>query len=167
MFDQDNTIKLELTKGFYALVDADCPDWIKKQKWCSTKSGTSEKVYAACSGRQHNHSGLLLLHRVIIGAQKGQMVDHINGDTLDNRRSNLRFCNHSQNGANSIPKRGLEFKGVTLDKRRNKWTARIVLNYKKVYLGEFDDKIDAAKAYDKAAKKHFGEFCKLNFVNSD
>ncbi len=97
----------------------------------------------------------------------GMRVDHKNGDGLDNRRENLRVCNQQQNTSNS--KKPITntsgFKGVTWSKERNKWAAQIMVKQKHLHLGYFvfDDLEKAARAYDRAAIKYFGEFANLNF----
>lgn len=117
------------------------------------------------------------MHRFILNAQPGQTIDHINHNRLDNRRSNLRMCSHAQNSAN---KRGwsktCEFKGV-FDTRTKKgytppagghgprhrpYQARI----KGVYLGSFHTAIEAARVYDIAARRIFGEFALTNFTET-
>lgn len=107
---------------------------------------------------------LLYLHRVILNPVDGQMVDHINHDKLDNRRSNLRICTNRQNTSNQQlrSKNTSGYKGVVWFKDRQKWRAGIKVNYKFKHLGYFDDILEAAKAYDVAARKYFGEFAKLN-----
>ncbi|QGH72304.1 MAG: homing endonuclease [Podoviridae sp. ctg2L5] len=108
----------------------------------------------------------IYLHRLIIQAPKGVEVDHINGKGNDNRKMNLRLVNRSQNQANRhkiINKHG--YKGIYSrnDGRKKKWASEITVNYKKIHLGFFNDKIEAAKAYDEAAKKYYGEYAKTNF----
>jgi hypothetical protein len=109
------------------------------------------------------------MHREVIGAQKGQIVDHINRDGLDNRKSNLRFCNQSQNRANTKPTSKSGYKGVTktirklVTKSYPRWHSVIRHNKIRINLGWFKDPISAAKAYDKKAKELHGEFAVLNF----
>jgi hypothetical protein len=111
------------------------------------------------------------LHRIVMGRVLGrelsraEKVDHINGDGLDNRRSNLRVVTHSQNLANRSATRSTtnRFKGITQCKRTGKWQAKIMVNYKTIYLGTFKSDEDAAKEYDLAAICHFGDSAKLNF----
>ena len=106
----------------------------------------------------------LFAHRVILDAPLGSMVDHINGDGLDNRRSNLRIATPGENKRNSR-KRTIGtsgFKGVY--RHRTRWQARGHLECKVVYLGSFSTERDAALAYNEFAKKNYGEFALLNEV---
>ena len=103
------------------------------------------------------------LHRDILGNPEGKVVDHINGNKLDNRKYNLRVCSIKENIRNSKPKEGTsKYKGVHWDKSRNKWVSSIKVDREGKYLGRFNKEIDAAKAYDVAAEKYFGEFARLN-----
>ena len=104
------------------------------------------------------------MHREIMHAPKGMVVDHIDGNSLNNRRSNLRLCTVSQNHQNRRRTYGSsKYKGAWWDKRRNKWVAAITFKGKYIYLGFFDNEIDAGKAYDRKAAELFGEFAYLNF----
>jgi hypothetical protein len=105
------------------------------------------------------------LHRLITSAKPGEIVDHINGNCLDNRRENLRICTDAQNQCNRgmTARNTVGFKGVTYRKDRNKYAAQIQKGYKNHHLGTFDSPTDAAHAYDKAAKELHGEFARTNF----
>ncbi len=111
------------------------------------------------------NSRLRYLHRFIMQAKDGQHIDHINGNTYDNRRDNLRFATHAENTRNcSKCKTGRgssKYKGVSLDK--TKWRARITFNANTETIGYFKDEVEAANAYDKKAIELFGDFAKLNF----
>ena len=94
------------------------------------------------------------------------VVDHINTDSLDNRKANLRLATHSQNSCNSRRDKSntySRYRGVSFSKRKQKWFAAIRVNGKKTWLGYFDNEIDAARTYDVAARKYHKEFAMLNF----
>lgn len=112
-------------------------------------------AYAKVSG------GVVLMHRLVLGALNDQLVDHIDGDGLNNRRSNLRSCTHAENMRNRCKTAGLSrFKGVHRDKRT--WRAQINFEGRRIRLGSFHDEADAARAYDSAASLYHGEFAKTN-----
>lgn len=107
------------------------------------------------------------MHRQIIGVTDPKIqVDHKEGIGLDNQRKNIRQCVHQENvmnqGISSSNKSG--FKGVCMEKGSKKWRAAIKKDGKRIHLGLFSDKIDAAKAYNDAAKKYHGEFAHLNLI---
>lgn len=104
------------------------------------------------------------MHRIVLGAKTGEVVDHINGNGLDNTRENLRICTDAQNQCNRGKTRSntVGFKGVSWDKRRNKFHAQIQVNYKPIHLGHFDCPFKAAREYDEAALKHHGDFAFTN-----
>jgi len=107
------------------------------------------------------------MHRLVMGEPQrpNHIVDHIDGDGLNNQRSNLRICNQSQNMGNAKKHSdaGVKFKGVTFDKQYNKYRASICVDGQKVRIGRFATAEDAAFAYDKYASLCFGEFARLNF----
>lgn len=147
--------KIKLTKGRHTLVDDLDFEQLGGEKWlCQT---TLCGKYAA----RKEKGKYVYLHRVILGARKGQYVDHKNGDGLDNRRANLRICTNAENGRN---RRGLNknntsgFRGVCRYKKTARWTAQIMVMHKNIKLGVFSNKKDAHIAYRKASKKHFGDF---------
>lgn len=103
------------------------------------------------------------LHRALMGDPEGLVVDHINGNKLDNRRYNLRVCSTKENIRNSAAQSGSSsYKGVHWDKSKSKWTATIKVDRQSKFLGRFDSEEDAARAYDTAAKEYFGEYARLN-----
>ena len=104
------------------------------------------------------------MHRLILNAQPGFEVDHRDGNTLDNRRSNLRLATRSQNQANRGKPRGhysSQYKGVSRSTRG--WVAQMTVDGKGVFIGLFATEVEAAKGYDAEILKHFGEFAFLNF----
>lgn len=106
----------------------------------------------------------IFLHRLILAPKPGQVVDHVNGDKLDNRRVNLRICSIAQNSKNQALRvtNTSGFKGVHPAGTRGKWQARIRCDGKQHYLGLFDDPRVAAHAYNRAAVELHGEFARLN-----
>lgn len=106
-----------------------------------------------------------LLHRVIMKARKGKLVDHINHDTLDNRKANLRLCTRSQNMWNRKRTFGnSKYKGVYWSKIYQQWVTQVCLKNKRVYVERFETERAAARAYNEQATKYFGEFACLNQI---
>ena len=106
------------------------------------------------------------MHKFIMGENsKKPHTDHIDGNGLNNQRSNLRQCTNEENCMNRQPRKNCssDYKGVQLNKLTNKWLAQIKVQGKNIYLGLFGIEEDAGIAYDTAAIKYFGEFSKLNF----
>lgn len=107
------------------------------------------------------------MHRLILNVTDAIVfVDHIDGNGLNNQRSNLRACSNAENLMNRPANKNNTsgFKGVILDKTNGKWIAQIMLKRKHIGLGSYSNKIDAAKAYNDAAKIYFGEFAYLNEI---
>ncbi len=159
MFPAD--IRVSLTKGMFALVDASHAHFVTPHKWCASK--TDKHFYAMRREARISGGKLIAMHRLIAGAAEGQIVDHINGDTLDNRSHNLRIVTTAQNNMNKISSGGTSrYKGVSWFKTRNKWVVRIRDGERYRCLGYFNDEIQAASAYDAVAIRIFGEFAVLN-----
>lgn len=149
--------QIPLTQGKFAIVDAADYEWLMKQKWRMHPKG-----YARRRGERRGQD--IFMHREIMGTPAGMDTDHISGDRLDCRRSNLRICTRAQNIQNQLPKEGFssKYKGVFWAARSKKWCAQIKVAGRSSHLGYFSSEADAAAAYDEAAKKHFGEFSKTN-----
>ena len=142
-----------------AIIDDEDYDYISSWRWCAKKSGAT--VYAVRSVGSRN----IYMDRNILQAQSGQLVDHKNGNGLDNRRSNIRLCSQRQNQWNRQGIHGeSHYLGVNWHKQRSKWVAKIRINYKRLHLGLFEREEDAALAYNAAAIKYHGEFARLNVV---
>ena len=155
-----------LTQGKVAIVDDEDFDYLNQFKWYAHKMNNN--FYTQRSNRiNKKYAGTLYIHRIIMNASKGSVVDHINGNTLDNRKCNLRICTHGQNIRNQ--KININntsgFKGVCYRKDKNKWRVVLQLNSKKIHIGYYLNIIDAAKAYNEAAIKYHGEFANLNKIN--
>lgn len=156
---------IELTQGKEAIVDAQWHEMLSATKWHHAKV-RGETGYAVTN--KPGCSGVEYMHRVIIDAPSNLQVDHINGDTLDNRKQNLRLCTHRQNQMNRKKSRRKnltsEYKGVYWCKFSRKWYAQICVHKKSVKLSSHDSEIEAALAYNKAAIEYFGEFARLNVI---
>lgn len=150
---------IPISGGKVALVDDSDYEYLSKFWW--TVRNICGRSYAH---RRVSKSRLIYMHRVIMGLDHGGIVDHINGDGLDNRRGNLRIVTQRQNVINRRKTNGKtsKYKGVHWFKTRNKWRASITSNYKEKHLGYFTNEIDAAMAYDAAAKRIFGEYARTN-----
>lgn len=147
-------------KGLFTLVDDKDYEEFNKWKWKLDKSG--------CATRSKYKNSLYRLHREIMNCSKGMVVDHINGDRLDNRRENLRICTYQQNSFNSKKHYGStsKYKGVSYKKDHKRWMACIYLNRKFKHIGYYNTEDEAAMAWNKVAKQYHGEFAKLNDVRS-
>jgi len=143
-----------------AIVDKNDIPVVSEYKW---RWGPHDnRVYGA-----NKTTTTMSLPRLIMGCHdKSLVVDHINFNTLDNRQSNLRICRQRDNARNSRKlKDGFStFKGVKKSCGGDRFAARIKVNYQEQYLGVFDTEVEAALAYNEAAKEHFGEFAYLNEV---
>lgn len=157
--------RIDLGQGEFTIVDPDIYYRLGHLKW-HLKGSNSKKFYAVRDVKiGPGRTKQLGLHREIMNEPKGLMVDHKNNDSLDNRRENLREATRSQNRQN-VPKRkgaSSRFIGVSYRKEEKRWRARISCKGKRIHLGHFSDEITAAKAYDKAALKYYGEFARINF----
>jgi hypothetical protein len=152
-----------LSNGMAALIDDADLHLIDGLTWCAanTKTKNSDRWYAMAWNK--GRGGSVYMHRLVMGAEKGQYVDHIDGNSLNNYRANLRFCTLAQNNGNARWATGSSgFRGVHAT-RSGKWSARIAVMSREIRLGTFKRPEDAAMAYDKAALEYFGEFATLNF----
>lgn len=151
--------KIFLTQDKVAIVDDEDYASLSRRRW-----RLSTKGYAERTGIKKGETArsTILMHREILKVKSGMWVDHINGDKLDNRRNNLRLVTPSQNRMNSVGRTNI-LKGVSWNAKKKNWLASIRLEGKTIYLGSFTNQKDAALAYDRAAKKLFGRYAKLNF----
>lgn len=151
--------QIPLTKGLFTVVDDKDFSKFAIFRWYAEKH--SHGHYAR---RRNEKKKLVYLHRIIMNANRNQIVDHKNRNTLDNRKSNLRFCSPSQSSQNKKQTGGSsKYKGVSWDKFNRKWKAQIQKNDKNFNIGRYTSEKKAALEYDKKAKELFGEFAVLNF----
>ncbi|MCJ7663057.1 MAG: HNH endonuclease [Desulfobacterales bacterium] len=156
--NEDNTVSIELSQGQSALVDAADLPIIFRYKWYAERKKEYTFYASTVCGPGKNH---LQMHRLILPAPDGFVIDHINGNGLDNRRSNLRVVTRSQNMHNQRKQRNSSsrFKGVCKD--GNRWRAAIT-----VPIGVFDTEEEAAVAYNDFVKKFRGEYGYLNDLSA-
>lgn len=157
-----NDIPMSLVLSRNEMTILDEQDWnlLSPFKWSCVVPNGSHKYAVRMDGKQY-----VYMHRVIMEATSTQLVDHINGDTLDNRRSNLRFATKSQNSINSSKSSGVsKFKGVWYRNRKKPWVAEISKDGFKHRLGSYTTEIEAAQAYNKKAVELFGSFAVENKI---
>jgi hypothetical protein len=153
---------IPLSKGKFALVDDDVFNIVNKYKWTYTEPGYAYRHDYSSGIRKR-----IYMHRFILDIQDTKkVVDHINGNKLDNTKINLRVCTHKENIRNSglYSDNTSGYKGVSFDKNRNKWISYISVDRKFKYLGRFNCKHVAGAAHNKAAISLYGDFAKLNPV---
>ncbi|MGA2323912.1 MAG: HNH endonuclease [Sedimentisphaerales bacterium] len=157
--------RIYLGEGKWAILDQKDYYRLRIFKWVVYGNGTN--LYAVrLQFTESNKTSTVYMHREIMNPPAGLVVDHKNCDGLDNRRSNLRFATQAQNTRNRRKKKNAvsQFRGVWFHK--GKWGSQICSQGKRMFLGRFDNEIDAARAYDAAARKYHGEFARLNFSES-
>lgn len=156
-----------LTQGKIAIVDAEDYEWLAKHHWYATYNKNAGKYYAERNDRSTGRRIRVSMHRAILGMEdKDQrMGDHINGNSLDNRRFNLRPATRSLNAYNCklYSNNKSSFRGVVWDKSRRTWTAKILVDGKTRNLGRYSDPAAAAEAFDRAAIFYRGGTAILNF----
>lgn len=155
------TQQIPLSQGKFAIVDDEDFDWLMQCKWTYDAKGYAYRKVKKVT---------LFMHRAILNASGPVIVDHINGNGLDNRRCNLRIVTVAQNVYNQRPQtknKTSQFKGVVFSKRLQRWQAYIKKGSERRYLGTFDDELDAARAYNAAARHFFGPNAYVNEVNDD
>jgi hypothetical protein len=153
------TKEIKLTQGKLALVDDEDFEWLNQWKWYYHDG------YALRMSLGSNRKSIRM-HRIIMNTPDNMEPDHINGNTLDNRKYNLRNCTHAENLCNSKIQinNASGYKGVSWNKQRKKWSVKIVKNQIHIFLGLYISKEDAINVYNKKAKELFGEYAKLNYI---
>ena len=162
--NQSGYIVFYPTRGGTLIVDGEDRHIIDNNVWTWEKNSASfiNQAWIAEEKRTHRVS----LSRFLMKAKPSQVVDHINGNTLDNRRCNLRVCAKAQNNINKTKTSGVrssKYKGVFWENSCNRWRVQIRFEGVRKHVGVFKDEIAAAEAYDKFARKLHGEFACVNF----
>ncbi len=156
--------RIYLGEGKWVILDQQDYYRLRIFKWIVYGNGTN--LYAIRHQLiEPNKTKTVYMHREIMNPPPDLVVDHRNCDGLDNRKQNLRFATHAQNTRNRRKKKNgsSQFLGVYFNKEKSTWDSQLMHNGKKIWVGRFDNEIDAAKAYDETARKYHGEFARLNF----
>ena len=158
----DNGVVINIA-GYEVIISACDYERVMSHKWYRMGNGRNNYYYFAHKSN-YKH---IRLHRFVVNCPKGMQVDHINNNTLDNRRSNLRICSHAENMRNRSDQKNSTsgYKGVSWHKQKKRWYSAIKVNNKRIYLGYFDTPEKAYRAYCEASKKYHGEFGKTNEKN--
>lgn len=156
------TIEVPLSPEGTTLIDAD--DFEKLRDYRFYRVG--HKNFKYVSIRKKKTSGITMLHRHLLNAPAHLQVDHINGNSLDNRQANLRLCTRLDNCRNRAKRfdSTSPYKGVLWNKQNKNWRVRIRVNWKPIEVGSFKTAEEAARAYNEAAVKYYGEFARINNV---
>lgn len=151
-----------LTQGAFTKIDIRDADRVIQKIWYLYREPRTGRKYAV----REEFGVQVKLHRWLADAGASEDVDHVNGNGLDNRRENLRMATQAQNSRNARKRSPgtSRYKGVNKDATSSPpWRARIRVNYRLICLGRFSTEEEAARAYDEAARRHFGEFACVNF----
>ncbi len=159
---------IPLTQDKYTIVDKEDYKLVKEYSWFALKS---RGTFYACRNITNDYGFQLTtsLHNILCTPPEGLQIDHIDGDGLNNRQNNLRIVTYSQNCMNrrkSIGKSS-KYKGVSYRKDRSSWISYIRVNSTLIYIGYFHSEVDAAKAYNRVAAIHFGEYAYLNKIDEE
>jgi hypothetical protein len=155
---------LKTTNNFLFIVDDDWAPLVRNHTWCASGAKKSKKKYVTAKLYVDKKTETFLLHRLIVGALRGETVDHINGNSFDNRRANLRVATHQENlfnrGARKDSESGL--KCVFYDKSRGKWAVRIKTKQQGRFFKRYPTKEVAIAEYNRIAREWHGEFAFLH-----
>lgn len=161
--DKDTCI-LKITSKRYGIVEflfSPCDvDIVSKFNWCVVKHGNH--TYARTSDGSN-----LILHRVLLDPGPEFLIDHADGNTLDNRRSNIRICTHSENAINRTKSKFSNLRGIHQRKENGKYRVYLGLDKKRINVGTFDTLKEAVIAYNESASFHYGSFATLHEVPLD
>lgn len=166
--------EIQLTQGKIALIDDEDFELLNQHKWCADQGLVTYYAGRQITIQSQNKAKnikrkrtTIYMHRIILEnkLKDNEDIHHINGNGLDNRKCNLQIVTRSQHHMTKKKRKNCssQYKGIHWHKSHKKWQAQIMINYKRINLGYFNNEIEAAKAYDAKAKELFGEFARLNF----
>jgi len=154
--------KYAIDKYSHVLVDDMYYEWLNRYYWIAHQAGSnSNMIYAAADIWTPTGKQWFRMHRLVANASPTKLVDHIDGNTINNQASNLRLATHTENGQN---KHVSKFKGCSWDGRSKVWWGRIKVSGKQIGLGTYDTERDCGIAYNIAADKYFGKFASFNKI---
>jgi len=166
--------EIKLTQGKVTMVNDEDFEYLNQWKWCATKKSNS--YYATTRSKKtlkFKDKNMILIHQIILermlGHKNFEMVDHIDGDGLNNQRSNLRPATYQENNMNRLKgeNKSSVYKGVYKHSKCSGYISQIILNRYNIYLGYFNTEEEAAEAYNKKAIELFGEYAKLNIIKKE
>lgn len=171
IFEEKQMREIITTNGFRTQVDDEFFEYLSQWKWYAIRHHTGKNYVIRTIKDEQGKQKFMWMHREIFKNKRGyKYIDHIDGNPLNNQKSNLRVCTNQQNcmNRNKVNKQtSSKYKGVCWRKDSECWRARLRIRVNNkltlINLGNFEDEIEAARVYDEAAKKYFGEFAKLNF----
>lgn len=166
MTPESYTALVPATKGIFALVDIEDLPRVLKYSWRASFSRNGKFYIETSLKRVNGKQPKLKLHQLILGVKEGFVIDHINGDTSDNRRCNLRHATMSENQSNQIRRKhnSSKYRGVYWKKSQKKWVASIRHLNKRYHIGYFSSEAEAALAFNAVAKEMKGPYVCLNVV---
>ena len=159
---------IHLTRGYVAVVDDDWYEMVSLVKWTAMVSPKGQ-VYAFRYPQTSRRRRCEFMHKVILGIREGQLGDHTNGNTLDNRECNLRIATPEENSRNACAKRSKagKYRGAMWCKRSNRWLVRVPINGRIKQLGSYGTEEEAAARYNEFALAAYGEFARINKLMED
>ncbi len=159
--------RIPLSQGQFAIVDDKDYDRLNRHRWYARKASYGG-FFAVTTITLNKIAVKMYMHREIMGLAKGdrRVIDHLDHNTLDNRRANLRICTQAQNLCNRGPDAhtSSQYKGVSWNKECKKWDVRISVQGKQICFGLFEDETYAARVYNTAAQKYHGKYARLNEI---